>query len=101
MVIRLRPTIDLIFPIAPFRFGKELLAIPAPTTVVIVGDEVRHAQPRQHQEGIVAGAGWSAERFSMNWDLHKRASAPAPSPQASKPRAAANPPPPLLAPLPA
>jgi hypothetical protein len=38
-----------------FRFGGKLGAIRVPTTVVIVRDEVRHAQPRQHQGGLCRG----------------------------------------------
>ena len=43
VVIRLRPTIAVIFPASLFRFGEERGAIRVPTTVVIVRDEVRHA----------------------------------------------------------
>jgi hypothetical protein len=43
VVIRLRPTIAVIFPASLFRFGEERSAIRVPTTVVIVRDEVRHA----------------------------------------------------------
>src|SRR3981189_104343 len=43
VVIRLRPTIAVIFPASLFRFGEERDATRVPTTVVIVRDEVRHA----------------------------------------------------------
>jgi hypothetical protein len=49
------------FPAAPLRFGEELSAIRVATTVVIVRNEVRRAQPtpsptRQHHDAIVPGS---------------------------------------------
>ena len=58
VVLRPRPTIGVMFPASRwFRFAGKLGAIRVPTTFVIVRDEVRHAQPRQDQGGIVPGSG--------------------------------------------